>query len=160
MAISGTAYAKLNIPDSTMTDLLTKGQDPPIVTGTVHLPQGGTRPSKAAVIAGQEYLEGAKEPTDIVDEMQRKLATIAPAEIKDAFMSGDIQTAKPLLTGLVQTSGVDIGQAYPENDDEAIAWQQWIQQVSVEVGADITKDELISRAKEEVLSYLKGGMQK
>ena len=148
----GTAWARMNIPDMLISDLLAEGQPPPIVTGTVRLPQGGTRPSEAAVIAGQEYLAGAKEPTDIIENMQKKFDTVAPVEVRECFVEGDASAASTVLTGLVQSETADILAAYPENNDEAIAVREFIQNVTVETGADTTMDEMISTITPQLIS--------
>ena len=132
------------------------GQEAPEVTGgAIELPQGGSRQSRAAVTGGV-FQEGAEIPIGIMENMQAKLQTIAPEELKSAFMSGDVHAAETLLTGLIQTEIADVGQGFADNADEAEAVQNAIASVHVKTSSTITYDELIESAREEVMNQLKG----
>ena len=133
-----------------------EGQEAPEVTGgNIQLPQGGTRPSKAAVTGGV-FEEGMEVPIDILENMQMKLQTIAPEELKEAFMSGNVHSAEAMLTGLIQTELADVSQGFADNADEAEAVSNAIASVHVKTNCTISYDELVEQAREEVMNRLKG----
>ena len=80
-------YSAVNDPGGYL-DVLTGGQDAPEITGTVHLPQGGTRKSNVKFwYDGQVYEEGAKDPVILPDNDARMLNTFGEEEVSDKTTS-------------------------------------------------------------------------
>lgn len=65
--------------------ILTEGQEAPEITGTVHLPPGGTRATNVKFwYPGQVYEEGAKDPIVFPENDNRLLAPFAEEQVRDA----------------------------------------------------------------------------
>ena len=90
--------------------VLIEGQAAPEITGTVHLPQGGERPTNVKFwYPGQVYEEGAKDPIVFPENDNRLLAPFAEEQIRDVADSntdalGEI-VAPELVNELQHTLG-------------------------------------------------------
>ena len=160
MAINavGTATVRIKTPETSAANIIENGQDAPAVTGIVHHLDGSVTNSEAVIQAGQLYYEGAKEPLDIKENMEKKITSVASTVLKDYILNDVPQNAAAELTSLAHTELADISQAWAGNEEEAIALEQYITNTMVEVECDFTKESLINTVREEVVNQLKGAL--
>lgn len=155
---------EIEVPDIPMTGIIENGQGPPAVTGTVELPQGGSRQSRSFG-RNTTYAEGAEPGTHVIRDTETMLKTVMPELARDAF--NDIDSAAERLkdlevfgTNLLQNRFEAVQTEYPNKDEEAA--KSIIQngaKVIVTISGHIpTKDELTQKAKEDVIKILKGAL--
>lgn len=94
------SYDNVNDPGDFLS-VLTEGQDAPEITGTVHLPQGGTRPSNVKFFyPGQVYEEGAKEPVVFPENDSRLLESYGHDEVERSASSSKEQISAEVKDSL------------------------------------------------------------
>lgn len=87
-------YEHINDPGDFLPIAL-EGQDAPEITGTVHLPQGGTRKSNVKFwYPGQVYEEGAKDPVLFPENDKAILKNFSQAEADNAAAEGRSEFAE------------------------------------------------------------------
>lgn len=82
-------------------EILTEGQPAPEITGTVHLPAGGTRPTNVLFWEpGQTYEEGAKDPVFFPENDMQLLGTYARPVTEDAINASQSEIAEVVKEGV------------------------------------------------------------
>lgn len=83
-------------------EVLTEGQPAPEITGIVHLPQGGTRPTNVIFWEpGQLYEEGAKEPVFFKENDMSLLQQHASVSVEDAAGQSHAEIAELAKSGIL-----------------------------------------------------------
>lgn len=100
-------YDSVNDPGDYLSVLL-EGQEAPEITGTVHLPQGGTRPTNVKFwYPGQTYDEGAKDPVVIPENDNKILQSFAKPKTMDAYNESKTEIselAKPIVANAARNA--------------------------------------------------------
>lgn len=147
-----------------------EGMSAPSVTGgSIDLPQGGQRESKAAVTGGI-FTEGSEAGSDAEGNARKIIDSILPEELGDTvqrMIDGDysVHDLEFFLTNIVKSQYQIVAGEYSDNPDEAIATQQVIDSLQVKLTIEglPTKEEIIEAAKEAAVSLITdalGGVSK
>jgi len=142
------------------------GVPAPEVTGDiVHLPQGGTRKSKAAITGGI-FTEGSEAAGHAEENSKKIISSVLPEEVQSRIMDllngGSISDIEFFVTNIAKNEYMKIANEFKDNPDEEKATDMVINSlhVSVSVTGLPSMEEVINDAKlsivEEVRSMLGG----
>ena len=143
-----------------------EGVDPPAVTGgSIDLPQGGSRQSKAAVTGG--VYTAAAEVGAHAEENSKKIINSSLKEVVSPVIvnmikgdSSGIQQIEFFLTNIVKNEYIKTAAEFSDNHDEAEATQQVIDSVHVvvEISGVPTEEEVMQTVTEKINEILTGGV--
>ena len=133
---------------------------PKVTGGSINLPQGGTRPSKAAVIGGI-FEEGSESATYAEQNSRNILDTILPQEIQNKISNllengNDLKDIEFFSSNIVKSEYNKIAGEFSDNVDEAAATDTVINSISVKIIIDglPTKEEVTQYAKESFIEFV------
>ena len=157
---AGTITLRFEYGNEEWANVINSGMGPTEVTGgVVHLPQGGTRQSRAAVTGGTFY-EAAESGTGVFDEIQTMAQSLLPGLVFDAI-SGGINGAAERIKGLEEFM-TNFGKSrllvyageFSDNADEQAATNQIIDSFHAVLDSNISFDSLIEEIKSMIVSSL------
>jgi len=141
-------------------ELMDEGISPPSVTGgDIILPQGGTRPSRAAVTGGI-FTEGSEAAGYAEENSKKIISSVINEEIQDhiteLLSGGSANDIEMFLTNIVKNEYIKIASEFKDNPDEIEATNQVIDSIYVNVSINgPTMDEIQNAAKEFAMGEIK-----
>ena len=161
---AGNVSLKFEYDNESWANIMNSGLGPTQVTGgTIQLPQGGTRESRAAVTGGT--FTAAEEPsTGVFDEIQTMASTLFPDLVSEAISSGDIETAserikdiEQFMTNLGKSRLTIQASEFSDNPDEAEATNQVIDSFRTVVDCNISFTGFVNEVQQVIANTLRSG---
>lgn len=140
MAINSDISIKIECENPTWLEIINKGLAPPEVTGgSIELPDGGIRRSKAAVTGGI-YVAGSEPASYAVDNGMKIIESLAPEEFREIINSKglsctaeDIKSCEDFFTNILKNELVKTADEYMDNPDEVKATREVLDSICVKV---------------------------
>lgn len=141
-------------------EIMDEGIAAPSVTGgEVNLPQGGTRPSKAAVTGGI-FTEGSEAAGYAEENSKKIISSVLGDEVQnhitELLNGGSVNDVEMFLTNIAKNEYIKIASEFKDNPDEIEATNQVIDSIYVNVSINgPTMDEIQNAAKEFAMGEIK-----